>query len=64
MFAENYETSRVGRLYLESVPRSHYEGKAVVPGYREPGWCGGPVSQLSVNSCRSLKEKSGQQGVR
>ena len=43
---------------------SEFEGKAVVPGYREPGWCGGPVSQLSVNSCRSLKEKSGQQGVR
>ena len=23
------------KTYLESVPRSHYEGKAVVPGYRE-----------------------------
>ena len=39
---------RLGNTYLESVPRSHYGGKAAVPGHREPSWCGVPVRQLSA----------------
>ena len=38
----------LGNSYLESVPRSHYGDKAVVPGYRGPGWRGVPVRRLTA----------------
>ena len=46
------DSRRLGKSYLELVPRSHYGGKAVVPGYREPSERRIPVSQLSAISSR------------
>ena len=48
----------LGNSYLESVPRSHYGGKAVVPLYREPSERGVPVSQLLANNVPLAQSKT------
>jgi len=62
MLADNYETSRVGRLYLESVPMSHYGSKAVIPLTQDPRWCRFPVRRLPATSRHTPNTNKPRQG--